>query len=453
MSKGYVLVVDDEPDIRITVKEILEDEGYQVGVADSGPEARRLLRDRRPDAVLLDIWMPELDGISLLKEWADEGGLPCPIVMMSGHGTVETAVEATRLGAYDFLEKPLSIAKLLLTLERALEADRLQHENVDLKTTHPVVEPIGRSATIQRLREQVKRIAQHDTWVLITGEAGSGRETFARYLHANSRRRDRRFVDVAVSGIEPGNAARELFGTEEDGRIQYGRLEQASGGVLFLDEVVDMDLDVQGRLVGALDTGSFLRVGGVEPVQIDVRIIAATRHNLEERVQEGSFREDLFFHLNVVPLHVIPLREHAEDIPDLLNYYLDYFSRYERLTYREIGFAAQNYLRSYHWPGNVLELKNVVQRLLILGGGGEISLEEVRAAMGAASSAGGNEGVAISFDQPLRQAREEFEKAYLQYQFEKHDGNVTKMAQEVGMERTHLYRKLRSVGVEVRERR
>ena len=297
------------------------------------------------------------------------------------------------------------------------------------------------------------RRPQRSDEALITGEAGSGRETFARYLHTNSRRRDRRFVDVAVSGIEPGNAARELFGTEEDGRIQYGRLEQASGGVLFLDEVVDMDLDVQGRLVGALDTGSFLRVGGVEPVQIDVRIIAATRHNLEERVQEGSFREDLFFHLNVVPLHVIPLREHAEDIPDLLNYYLDYFSRYERLTYREIGFAAQNYLRSYHWPGNVLELKNVVQRLLILGGGGEISLEEVRAAMGAASSAGGNEGVAISFDQPLRQAREEFEKAYLQYQFEKHDGNVTKMAQEVGMERTHLYRKLRSVGVEVRERR
>lgn len=453
MSKGYVLVVDDEPDIRATVKDILEDEGYQVGTAESAQEARRLLRDRRPDSVLLDIWMPDLDGISLLKEWADEGELPCPVIMMSGHGTVETAVEATRLGAYDFLEKPLSLAKLMLTLERALEADRLQRENVDLRSTHPVPEPVGRSPVLQRLREQVRRIALHDTWVLITGEPGSGRETFARYLHANSRRRDRRFVDVAVSSIEPGNAARELFGTEEGGRIHYGRLEQASGGVLFLDEVADMDLDVQGRLVGALDTGSFLRVGGAEPVQIDVRIVAATRHNLEEHVQDGTFREDLFYHLNVVPLHVPALREHPEDVPDLLNYYLDYFSRFERLTYRNIGFAAQNFLRNYHWPGNVLELKNLVQRLLILGGSGEISLEEVSAAMGSASSAGGVEGVNISFDQPLRQAREEFEKAYLQYQFEKHEGNVTKMAQEVEMERTHLYRKLRAVGVEVRERR
>ena len=453
MSKGYVLVVDDEPDIRVTVKDILEDEGYQVGTAESALEARRLLRDRRPDAVMLDIWMPDLDGISLLKEWADERDLPCPVIMMSGHGTVETAVEATRLGAYDFLEKPLSIAKLMLTLERALEADRLQRENVDLRSTHPVPEPVGRSPAMQRLREQVRRIAQHDTWVLITGEAGSGRETFARYLHSQSRRRDRRFVDVAVSSIEPGNAARELFGTEEDGRIHYGRLEQASGGVLFLDEVADMDLDVQGRLVGALDTGSFLRVGGAEPVQIDVRIVAATRHNLEEHVQEETFREDLFYHLNVVPLHVPALREHGEDVPDLLNYYLDYFSRFERLIYRNMGFAAQNFLRNYHWPGNILELKNLVQRLLILGSNGEISLEEVSAAMGSASSAGGVEGVNISFDQPLRQAREEFEKAYLQYQFEKHEGNVTKMAQDVGMERTHLYRKLRSVGVEVRERR
>ena len=453
MSKGYVLVVDDEPDIRVTVKDILEDEGYEVGTAESGTEARRLLRDRRPDAILLDIWMPELDGISLLKEWSAEGELPCPVVMMSGHGTVETAVEATRLGAYDFLEKPLGIAKLLLTVERALEAERLQRENIDLKTVHPLVEPSGRSPVIQRLREQVKRIAQHDTWVLVTGEAGSGRETFARYMHAQGRRRDRPFVDVAVSTIEPGNAARELFGIEENGRILYGRLEQASGGVLFLDEVADMDLDVQGRLVGALDTGSFLRVGGAEPVRIDVQIIAATQHNLEDRVQAGSFREDLFYQLNVVPLHVPPLREHADDVPDLLNFYVDFFSRYERLPYREIGFAAQNFLRSYRWPGNIRELKNLVQRLLILGGSGEIAVEEVRTAMGAASSAGGAEGIPISFDQPLRQAREEFERAYLKYQFEKHEGNVTKMAQEVGMERTHLYRKLRAVGVEVRDRR
>ena len=452
MSKGYILVVDDEPDIRDTVRDILDDEGYQVGVAESADDARRLLRERRPDAVLLDIWMPVLDGISLLKEWAAEGDLPCPVIMMSGHGTVETAVEATRLGAYDFLEKPLSIAKLLLTLDRALQADRLHSENLDLKQARPWSDPIGRSSIMQRLREQVRRVAQHDTWVLITGEAGSGRETFARFLHAQSSRRDRLFVDVTVSSIEPGNAARELFGTEQDGHIHYGRLERASGGVLFLDEVADMDLDVQARLVGALDTGSFLRVGGVDPVQIDVRIVAATRHNLEERVHAGSFREDLFYQLNVVPIHVPALREHSEDVPDLLQSCVDHFTRYERLPYRRFDIAAQNFLRGHSWPGNIRELKNLVQRLLIIGGNGEIGLEEVRAAMGT-PAVGGAGGVAISFDQPLRQARDEFEKAYLQYQFDKHEGNVAKMAQEVEMERTHLYRKLRSVGVEVRDRR
>jgi DNA-binding NtrC family response regulator len=453
MSKGYVLVVDDEPDIRSTVKDILDDEGYQVDTAENAEETRRRLRDRRPEAVLLDIWMPDLDGLSLLQEWAAEGELPCPVIMMSGHGNVETAVEATRLGAYGLLEKPLSIAKVLLTLERAIEAEKLQRENIDLRQSGPVVEPTGHGANIQRLREQVKRIAQHDTWVLITGEPGSGRETFARYLHAQSARHDRPFVEVPVSSIAAGNAARELFGIEEGDKIHYGRLEQAAGGILFLDEVADMDLDVQGRLVGALDTGSFLRVGGVEPVSVDVRIVAATHRNLEPMVQEGKFREDLFYHLNVVPLQVPALREHAEDVPDLLNYFVDFFSRQERLPYRAFGFAAQNFLRNYRWPGNIRELKNLVQRVLILGGSGEVTLEEVQGVMGAASSVGGSEGVAISFDQPLREAREEFERAYLQYQFEKHDGNVTKMAQEVGMERTHLYRKLRAVGVEIKDRR
>ncbi len=263
MSSPHILVVDDEPDIRTLVQEILEDEDYEVTAAENGETARHALRDRRPDLMLLDIWMPDLDGISLLKEWAEDEGLPCPVIMMSGHGTVETAVEATRLGAYDFLEKPLSLAKLLLTVERALEADKLQRENVGLRRRTAIVhEPVGHSAVMQRLREQVKRIAQHDTWVLITGEAGSGRETFARYLHAQSARRDRPFVDLGVSAIARNNAARELFGSEEEGHIHYGSLEQASGGTLLLDEVADMDLEAQGQLLGALDTGSFLRVGG-----------------------------------------------------------------------------------------------------------------------------------------------------------------------------------------------
>jgi DNA-binding NtrC family response regulator len=455
MSAPHILVVDDEPDIRTLVQEILEDEGYTVGTAQNGESARHALRERRPDLILLDIWMPDLDGISLLKEWAEDDGLPCPVIMMSGHGTVETAVEATRLGAYDFLEKPLSMAKLLLTTERALEADKLTRENIGLKRRTALVhEPVGRSPAMQRLREQVKRIAQHDTWVLITGEAGSGRETFARYLHSQSARRERPFVDLGVSGIARANAPRELFGAEEGEHIHYGSLEQAAGGTLLLDEVGDMDLEVQSQLLGALDTGSFLRVGGTEPVRIDVRIIAATQRNLEEEVRGGRFREDLFYHLNVVPLHVPALREHNEDVPELLSYYVDYFATHEKLPYRRFSVGAQNYLRNYPWPGNVRELKNLVQRVLILGAGDEIGQDEVETTLGAAPAVPTQclEGL-FSFDQPLRQAREQFEKAYLEYQLEKHGSNVSKMAKEAGMERTHLYRKLRSLGIEIKERR
>lgn len=455
MSAPYILVVDDEPDIRGLVKEILEDEEYQVTTAENGETARIALRTRRPELVLLDIWMPDLDGITLLKEWAEGEGLPCPVIMMSGHGTVETAVEATRLGAYDFLEKPLSLAKLLLTVERALEADKLQRENIGLrKRSAPVIEPVGKSSMMQRLREQVKRIAQHDTWVLITGEPGSGRETFARYLHSQSARRNRPFVDLSVSTIARGNSARELFGSEDEGRVHYGGLEQASGGTLFLDEVADMDLEAQAQLLGALDTGSFLRVGGTEPVKIDVRIIAATQLNLEEEVQDGRFREDLFYHLNVVPLHVPPLREHHEDVPELLAYYVDWLSTHERLPYRHFSVAAQNFLRNHAWHGNIRELKNLVQRVLILGAGEDISQDEIESALGTPPAVRGAElELPVSFDQPLRDAREQFEKAYLEYQLNKHTGNVSKMAKEVGMERTHLYRKLRSLGVEIKDRR
>lgn len=456
MSATYVLVVDDEPDIRESVRDILEDEDYQVGIADGGAAARAAMRERRPDLILLDIWMPDVDGISLLKEWAEGEGLPCPVIMMSGHGTVETAVEATRLGAYDFLEKPLSLAKLLLTVSHALENQRLTQENVGLRRrSSPVVEPTGRSAVMQRLREQVKRIAQHDSWVLIKGEPGSGRETLARYLHANSPRRDRPFVDVGVSAITGSGAALELFGREDGERIHYGRLEQASGGTLFLNEVADMDLTVQAQLVAALDTGTFLRVGGTEPVQIDARIIAATYHDLQQRVDEGKFREDLFYQLNVVPLEIPPLRDRREDVPDLLAQAVDRYVEQEKLPYRHFSLAAQNFLRNHHWPGNVRELQNLVQRVLILGAGEEVPLEEVEAAMGAVQSPeqAANCIPGVSLNQPLREAREAFEKVYLEYQFDQHRGNVSKMAQAVGMERTHLYRKLRDRGIEIKDKR
>jgi len=452
---SYILVVDDEPDIRDLVKDILEDEGHQVATAENGVMAKKLLRERRPQLIFLDIWMPDLDGISLLKEWAESDGLPCPVIMMSGHGTVETAVEATQLGAYAFLEKPLSLAKLLLTVERALQEEKLQVESRGNKRrAGQTIEPVGHSVIIQHLREQVKRLAQHDTWVLISGEPGSGRETFAKYLHAQSKRHANPFVEVSVSTIASANSARELFGSEEGGHIYYGRLEQASGGTLFLDEVADMDMQVQAQLLGALDTSSFVRVGGSEPVIVDVRIIAATYRNLDEAVKQGKFREDLFFHLNVVPLQIPALRDHREDVPELLNYYADYFAEKEKLPYRKFSMAAQNYLRNHDWPGNIRELKNVVQHLMILGSDEEISLTEVESAIGSSAEPemklGGG---AVSFDQPIRHAREEFERAYLQYQLAKHDGNVSQMAEEAGMERTHLYRKLRSVGIEIKDRR
>lgn len=449
MSAHHILVVDDEPDIRDLVKEILEDEGYEVTTAANGAEAQEARRARRPDLILLDIWMPDIDGISLLKEWSEGDALPCPVVMMSGHGTVETAVEATRLGAYDFIEKPLSMAKLLLVVERALEADKLARENLGLRRqVRPVTEPIGKSEVVQRLRTQVLRVAQHDTPVLIYGEPGTGKEIYARFLHANSARRNGPFVDVGVGSIARENSSLELFGSESGERIVYGRLEQASSGTLFLDELADMDPDAQGKLAAALESGSFLRIGGKEPVQVDVRVVAATHRDLEHEVAEGRFREDLFYQLNVVPIRLPPLREHVEDVPDLLTYYVGHFVDQEGLPYRHFTTAAQNRLRNYAWPGNIRELKNLVQRLLILGSGEEITQEEVEATISSAPLPRSRDIGSIPLDLPLREAREKFERAYLLQQFRECDGNVARLAERVGMERTNLYRKLRTLGID-----
>jgi two-component system nitrogen regulation response regulator NtrX len=452
MSAEHIVVVDDEPDIRNLLKEILEDEGYEVSAAANGEEARQARRRHRPDLVLLDIWMPDIDGISLLKEWSEEeGGARVPVIMISGHGTIETAVEATRLGAYDFIEKPLSMGKLLVTVKNALESSRLQRENVSLRRqAQPVNEPIGRSLVMQRLREQVKRIAQHDTWVLISGESGSGKEVFARYLHAASVRRDGPFVVVGVASIAGENSARELFGAEGGDKVYFGRLEQANGGTLFLDEVADMDPVTQARLLSVLQSHLFLRVGGKESVRLNARIIAATHRDLEQEVRAGRFREDLYYHLNVVPLRVPPLREHSEDVPELLGYYVNIFATQENLPYRNFSVAAQNRLRHYSWPGNVRELKNLVQRLLILGAGPDIDLDEVDAALGAQRPGKELPETASSFDLPLRAAREQFEKAYLEHQLRQTGGSVGKVAKLAGMERTHLYRKLRALGIDAK---
>jgi len=449
MTAFHVLVVDDEPDIRVLIREILEDEGYQVSVADNADAARDARRARRPDLVLLDIWMPDTDGISLLKEWSAEGDLGAPVIMMSGHGTVETAVEATRLGAYDYLEKPLSMAKLLLTVERALEADKLHRENLGLlRQAQPIAEPIGKSKPIQDLRAQVKRIAQHDTCVLISGEPGSGKRLVARYLHACSPRHEGPFVNIGVATIARENSAVELFGTEHGDKVQFGRLEQANGGTLFLDEVGDMDLETQARLLGALETQSFVRVGGSTSVRVDVRVVAATHCDLEQHVRNGRFREDLYYKLNVVPLHVPSLREHREDVPDLLHYYVSLYVDRDNLPYRNFSVAAQNRLRNHSWPGNVRELENLVQRLLILGSDEEIGFDEVEAALGSEAHGVAAPLASSLYDLPLRDARERFEREYLQHQLHACGGSVQKLAKLAGMERTHLYRKLRSLGID-----
>jgi DNA-binding NtrC family response regulator len=369
--------------------------------------------------------------------------------MMSGHGTVETAVEATRLGAYDFIEKPLSMNKLLLTVKRALEADQLVRENVGLRRqVRPVTEPIGKSETIQRLRTQVLRIAQHDAPVLIFGEPGTGKEIFARFLHMHSARRNGPLIVVGVGSIARENASLELFGSEQGDKIHYGLLEQASGGTLFLDELADMDLEAQAKLAGALENGSFLRIGGKEPVRVDVRIVAATHRDLEREVAERRFREDLYYHLNVVPIKLPPLREHLEDVPELLNYYVNYFVDQENLSYRHFSLAAQNRLRNYSWPGNIRELKNLVQRLLILGTEEEITQEEVDSAISSIPTSKTREVSSIPLNLPLREAREQFERSYLLQQFKDCDGNVARLAERVGMERTNLYRKLRALGID-----
>lgn len=449
MSAPHILVVDDEPDICDLVKEILEDEGYTVTTAESAAAAQEARRARRPDLILLDIWMPDMDGISLLKEWSEGDHLPCPVIMMSGHGTVETAVEATRLGAYDFIEKPLSMNKMLLTVKRALEADKLARENIGLRRqARLITEPIGKSDTAQRLRAQVLKIAQQDTPVLIFGEPGTGKEIYARFLHTNSPRRNGPFVDVGVGSIARENSALELFGSEEGSRIHYGRLEQASGGTLFFDELADMDLETQARLAGALENGSFLRLGGKEPVKLDVRMVAATHRDLEQEVAQGRFRKDLFYHLNVVPIHLPPLRDHCEDVPDLLSFYVNYFVDREGFFYRRFTTAAQNRLRNYSWPGNIRELKNLVQRLLILGTDAEISLEEVESAISNVPQTKNREVDSIPLDLPLREAREQFERSYLLQQFKECDGSVARLAERVGMERTNLYRKLRALGID-----
>jgi DNA-binding NtrC family response regulator len=430
MSQAQILVVDDEPDIRQLVQEILEDEGYSVQVAADGESARLMYARQKPDLVLLDIWMPDIDGISLLKEWSAAGKLESQVVIMSGHGTLETAVEATRLGAFDFVQKPLSLAKLLATVRKALDS-KPQGETATSAQHTQLTEPLGTSPAMQVLRNQARQAAGNASPVMITGEPGSGRRTLAQYIHQ-------------LSG-----SAGEMAIFDHNQPIA-ALLDQASNGTLFIPDLTKLPADTQELLNSTIEFGSYTSSDGTEQKSINCRIVCSANEDIENAVSEGKLLGSLYFRLNVLPLEIPPLRERAEDIPDLVRFFSDWFPNQEGLPYRQFSVSVQNRLRNHTWPGNVRELRNLIQRLLVLGGDGEISMQEIEDALShsaASHQAAGSDREAL-FDLPLREAREQFERDYLIYQLKKAGGSVGKLSASVEMERTHLYRKLRSLGID-----
>jgi two-component system, NtrC family, nitrogen regulation response regulator NtrX len=449
MSASRILVVDDEADIRGLLKEILSEEGYEVDIAADASQARSSRAAQVPDLVLLDIWMPDTDGITLLREWSHTDGYDCPVVMMSGHGTVETAVEATRLGAFDFVEKPLSLTKLLRTVERALDAGR--RNRLSARTHGPsLAMPIGKAKVTQLLREQVQHAATRSSPVLLLGELGSGREAYARYLHSLSARAAKPFHSVVAASLGSDPAA-ALFGSERDGRVEPGALDQAAGGSLYIAGLEDLNSEAQRALLGAIEQNSYTRVGGRQKLPLNVRWISSAQDGFELRTAPEPWRRDLIANLNVIMLRVPPLRDYAEDVPDLLRFYVDRLVDDQHLPLRRFSVAAQNRLRNYPWPGNIDELKNLVQRVLVLGVGEEIGLEEIERELAVKMAV--NEPLVKQdlLALPLREAREQFERAYLQQQLLLCNGKVGQLAKRVGMERTHLYRKLRALGVDFRQ--
>ena len=449
MSTPHVLVVDDEDDIRVLIKEILSDEGYEVTNAADAAEARAARQEGKFDLILLDIWMPDTDGISLLREWSGHAELDCPVVIMSGHGTVDTAVEATRLGAFDFVEKPLSIAKLLRTVERAIESSK-KRPSTARRLLPALMTPVGRSKLMQSLRDQVQEYANHDSPVLLIGEAGTGRGAFARYIYALSDRAEAPLVNLLAASLTDNNAEEQLFGTEENGEIHNGYFERAKNGTLIIDELTDLNDLAQKLILSALEQGEFVRRGGHEPIKLQVRVLATVNADYDSRIAAGTLRRELISNLNTLSVRVPPLREYAEDVPELLSYYVDKLVDGEGLSFKRFGVAAQNRLRNYPWPDNVRELKNLVRRLLLTGSGEEISLDEVEKEIAVVAHADEPLVKQDLLSLPLREAREQFERAYLQQQLVLCDGKVGKLAKRVGMERTHLYRKLRSLGVDFR---
>jgi len=452
-----ILIVDDEEDIRALISGILEDEGYTTRQAGSSQGALSEVAARRPSLVVLDIWMDESDhdGIETLKLIKREHS-EVPVVMISGHGNIETALEASRIGAYDFIEKPFNTDRLLMVVERAIDDARLRRENRELTLrAGGDTELVGKSSVLNNLRQSAERVARTGSRVLIHGPAGSGKEVVARLIHQKSARAEAPFVVLNCANISPDTMEESLFGAvaTAEREARTGVLELAHGGTLLLDEVADMPLETQGKIVRVLQDQTFERVGGSVPVNVDVRVIATTARDLEQRIEEQKFRQDLYYRLNVVPLEVPSLQQRRDDIPVLAEMFLDRYADATGLPKRKLSPEAMATLHAYDWPGNVRQLRNVIERLMIMAPDDEDKVDLISGKM-LPSELFSDVPTSLSFDKtseimalPLREAREMFEKEYLQTQIDRFGGNISKTASFVGMERSALHRKLKSLGV------
>jgi two-component system nitrogen regulation response regulator NtrX len=450
-----ILIVDDEADIRELVAGILDDEGFTTRTARDSDSALAEIANRRPSLVFLDIWLQgsKLDGLQLLEQIKrDHADLP--VVMISGHGNIETAVAAIKRGAYDFIEKPFKSDRLILVATRALETSRLKREVKELKQLAPTASIMtGRSACMNQLRQTIDRAAKANSRILIVGPSGAGKELAARTLHNASGRADGPFVVINAAAITPERMEIELFGVEPNGEHarKTGALEEAHGGTLFVDEIGDMPRETQNKILRVLVEQTFQRQGGTAKVSVDVRIISSTARNLEEEIAAGRFREDLYHRLSVVPIRVPPLSERREDIPELIDYFMDQISTATGLPKRQIGQDAMAVLQSHVWPGNVRQLRNNVERVMILAGGGpeviitaDMLPQDVGSMVPAMPTSNNGEHI---MGLPLREAREVFERDYLMAQISRFSGNISRTAEFVGMERSALHRKLKALGV------
>ena len=454
-----ILIVDDEADIRDIVSGILTDEGHGTRTAKNSDEALAAIEARRPHLVFLDIWLQgsRLDGLQLLQI-VKEQNPALPVVMISGHGNIETAVSAIKLGAYDFIEKPFKADRLVLVAERALEASRLKRELLDLQSRSGVTTRIvGKSTVINQLRQVIERVAPANSRILITGASGSGKELAARSIHEASNRASGPFCVINAATITPESMEMELFGAEAvEGRVRkIGALEEAHGGTLYIDEVGDMPKETQSKILRVLVEQSFQRVGGSARVNVDVRIISSSSKDLALAIQDGTFREDLFHRLAVVPIRVPSLAERREDIPALIEFFMEHVSATSGMPRRKIGDEAMAILQSHDWPGNIRQLRNNVERLMILTTGdpdAEISPEMLPSEIGALvpSTPAGSGGEKL-MSLPLREAREVFEREYLVAQINRFGGNISRTAEFIGMERSALHRKLKSLAIDSRD--